>query len=166
MQCHSVLAPPLTRTSACLPPPPLHPPPPPSPRRRDYGGHDSRSHGNVIVVREYDGQVCYNAGDFNPGHETQIFDNLCVVPMGSDGTPNEMVGHTGSACDGGAHGSGALEAWNNSYFTPLARATVGCDRGVTNLSDVKPPFELGSSSNLMPSAEQIMAWARPKLLLD
>ena len=56
-------------------------------------------------MREYDGQVCYNAGDYNPGHETWIYGNICVVPMGSDGTPNEMVGHTGSACDGGAHGS-------------------------------------------------------------
>jgi len=133
--------------------------------KMDYGGYLSLFHDNLIVVREYDGQACYNAGDFNPGFESKIFSNLCVVPMGSDGTPNEMIGHTGSACDGKPAGSGALEAWNNSYFTPLAAATVGCGRGTVNLTDVKPPFEAGSTSNPMPQLADLLAWARSKILL-
>ena len=141
-------------------------PPPACSFLADYGGHDSRSHDNVIVVREYDGQACYNAGDYNPGHETWIFGNKCVVPMGSDGTPNEMIGHTGSACKGGAHGTGPLMAWNNSYYTPLAEAMVGCDGGEVKIADMPPPFELGSTSNLMPTALDIVSWGRAKLLLD
>ena len=114
-------------------------------------------------MREYDGQVCYNDDDYIEGYETKIFNNICVVPMGSDGTPNEMVGHTGSACTSGKT-AGVLQAFNNSYYTPQAAAVVGCSGGPVNLTAVTPPFEVGSTSNPMPSTDQIIAWGRSKIL--
>ena len=89
-----------------------------SPRLRirylqDYGGHDSASHDNVIVVRVYDGQSCINVGDYVPSHEQSFYNNTCVLPpTGSNGKDADRVAPSlgSQPCDGLPHGSGVLIA--------------------------------------------------------
>ena len=145
---------------------------PPSPRLRirylqDYGGHDSASHDNVIVVRVYDGQSCINVGDYVPSHEQSFYNNTCVLPpTGSNGKDADRVAPSlgSQPCDGLPHGSGVLIAYANRYYTEHNNASAVCGNGASvRVVDLPPPMEAGSSSHPLPDGLTIMAWAREKL---
>ena len=121
-----------------------------------------------MVVRLYDGQGCVNSGDYNAGHASALYDNKCVIPNKTGrNTDGEVVdANVGSACNGqGGSQSGNLQAWNNSFYTPIGNATVMCGRTAVRLVDVKPPFEKGSQSFTLPSPLQISQWGREKILM-
>ncbi len=130
-------------------------------------GHDSSSHDNVIVVREYDGQSCVNVGGWLPGHEDRIFNNTCVLPTaGSGGRDSELVSPNmgGSACGGQPPGSGVLIAYSNRYYTLKGNASTVCGDGTeTPIIAVPPPLEQGSSAHTLPTPAQIIDWAREKI---
>jgi len=46
--------------------------------KMDYGGHDSNFYNNLVLVMPYDGQNCYNVGDFFSGHQHAFYNNTCV----------------------------------------------------------------------------------------
>ena len=137
--------------------------------KMDYGGHDSASHDNVIVVREYDGQACINAGNYVPGHEQRVYNNTCVLPpAGSNGKDPDLVapniGSDPDPCGGTPHGSGALIAYDNRYYTLHDNATTRCGNGtVIRVVDLPPPMEAGSSSHPLPDSATIIAWGREKI---
>lgn len=136
--------------------------------KMDYGGHSSSFHDNVVIVRQYDGQACINAGDFVPGHEHRVYNNTCVLPpTGSNGKDADLVApFIGStACDGLPHGSGVLIAFDNRYYTRNDNASTRCDAGQdVRVVDLPPPMEAGSSSHALPDTPTIIAWGRAKVL--
>ena len=133
----------------------------------DYGGHDSSTHDNVIVVREYDGQACLNVGDYVPGHEQSSYNNTCVLPpTGSNGKDADLVAPSlgSQPCAGLPHGSGVLIAYANRYFTANSNASARCGDGTSvRVADLPPPMEAGSSSHPLPDGLTVMQWAREKL---
>jgi len=137
--------------------------------KMDYGGHDSESHDNVVVVRVYDGQSCSNAGDWVPGHEDRVYNNTCILPpTGSNGKDSELVspnmGSNPDPCGGAPWGSGALIAYSNRYYTLNGNASTRCGDGTeTPIVDVPPPLEAGSSAHTLPPPAQIIAWGREKI---
>ena len=124
-------------------------------------------HGNVVVVRVYDGQACINGGDFVPGYETSVFGNTCILPpAGSNGRDSELVDPNlgGNACQGLGPGQGALIAHTNAYYTLKGNATAHCGDGTeVRVLDLKPPMEAGSSAGTLPNASVIIAWGRAKI---
>ena len=131
--------------------------------KMDYGGHDSESYDNLIVVRTYDGQACINSGDYVPGHETRLSNNTCVLPpRGSNGRDPDVVSHVDQACFGPA--PGRLVAYGNHYHTLNDNATVQCGDGTSRrVVDMPAPFEEGSTSAPLPDTDTLLGWARAKL---
>lgn len=156
----------LRRVSIALP---ATPSPRRAPPRPADGGHDSKSHDNVVVVRQYDGQACINAGDYVPGHEQYVYNNSCILPpTGSNGRDPDLVapniGSSPDPCAGTPHGSGALIAYANRYYTLHDNATTRCGQGQEiRVVDLPPPMEAGSSSHALPDGDTIVAWGREKI---
>ena len=58
--------------------------------KMDYGGHDSIFESNVIVVRPYDGQNCYNMWNFVEGHQDRLNNNTCASNLSRAATTLEI----------------------------------------------------------------------------
>lgn len=131
----------------------------------DYGGHDSLFVNNVVSVRHYDGQSCFNTGDYVAGYESQLYGNTCVLPPdGSHGDPELVDSNLGGmACTGG--GPGAPIVHDNHYFTSTGRATASCDNGTTvDVLALPPPVEARSTAGFAPSPDVLTSWFRAKLI--
>ena len=147
--------------------------------KMDYGGHDSKYHGNVNVVHPYDGQQCVNVWEFAKSgnapcvggeedgacsHAHMFYNNTCVVLAdyfygtqqqeqctADDGTFNEDAR------------AGMVRLHDNAYFSPNGTVLLKCpdkhdevtlaflqSGGVENRSTAAP----------QPPDETIVQWAR------
>lgn len=141
--------------------------------KQDYGGHDSVYINNVNVVHQYDGQNCFNTWPFHPMHQHNYSNNTCVMLYDK---------HYGSAgdCHAANISSGIcrnvdptsgdqcmLDLSNNRYYTPYGNASVSCNGAEVPLADLQAGgVELGSTVDVLPSNEQIIAWGKAILKQD
>lgn len=125
-------------------------------RPKDFGGHDSRFHHNVIVA--INGQNCVGAAAFVPGHATHIFENDCIV------FHTERVDDLFENCNPGMDPTAILHGYNNRFYTPLGNASATCDHGgLRPLKDLPPGLEDNFTSSLLPDGDTIIQWGRDKL---
>ena len=135
----------------------------------DYGGHDSRFADNVIYRGRPggDGQNCFNSWPFLPGHGAEWSGNKCILPQ------DYNIGNLFHGCDcpgkTAPDGSGSSECGisfaDNQYFTANGSAFVACKKPMPTLQEWQKTTgsDKGSTSSVMPSDDQIMAWAKEKL---
>ena len=130
----------------------------------DYGGHDSIFESNVVVVRPYDGQNCFNSWEFVAGHQDHHFNNTCVIMGARNIHDVNMVINQGAGgvCDGGP---AAMIMHDNHYYTRDGNASVICGPtpwGVTiaDLREKFPAFEARSTASTIPAPETIIQWGR------
>ena len=125
---------------------------------------------NAHGTFRYDGQNCLNTWAFNPGHEHDFSDNVCVMLF-------DQYYASVSACDG-AHLAGSrceskegpteqcmCHVSANSYYSPFGNASMKCDgdADVPLGSLQEAGIEAGSTVGLLPSNAQIVQWAREAL---
>eukprot|EP00040_Diaphanoeca_grandis_P010287 m.52629 g.52629 ORF g.52629 m.52629 type:complete len:878 (+) comp21637_c0_seq1:31-2664(+) len=139
--------------------------------KMDYGGHDSKFHDNLVVNYPYDGQNCVNVGGFEQRHGDGFYGNKCLAGIGGKQKPSgcgdpscftgdargvDVVGHV-AQCD-----PEYIRLGNNSYYTPHGNVTLGCGSKELLIADVQKQFnvEIGSTSAVLPSDEEIVDWAR------
>lgn len=120
---------------------------------------------NLVVVRPYDGQNCFNVGEFKQGHQHVFTDNQCLV-LGCNGDCAETVGTLGGA--GGCGDPANLVLRNNSYFTKAGNASIKCsyrDKVPTPLPDVQSRFhiEQASTAAALPPVDDIIRMVRTKV---
>jgi hypothetical protein len=134
--------------------------------KMDYGGHDSIFHSNLVVVRPYDGQNCLNSWNFVPGHQDEHYNNTCVVMGARNPHDVDMVINQG---DGGVCGGGpdAMRVHDNRYYTTHGNASVICGgpwgMRIEDLRAKFPAFEARSTASTLPSADEVLQWARDVL---
>merc|ERR1712025_488523 len=112
--------------------------------KMDYGGHDSRFYGNLVVSVPYDGQNCVNLGSFKKGHGHAFYNNTCVSGVdqwgwsSGSGSPVDVdhsrkppnMNHVGSIaqCD-----PNIVEIHDNQYYSPDGNASIRCNGQYTLL---------------------------------
>lgn len=115
-------------------------------------------------MRHYDGQSCFNGGDFVPGFENAQYSNKCVLPPEGSGSDPDLVdtGIGSAACIGGGPGQPILH--DNAYYTASGRATANCGNGSrVSVLDLPPPVEARATVGTIPDDETLLAWFRAKL---
>ena len=133
----------------------------------DYGGSDSIFHGNVIVVRPFDGQNCANMWNFRPGHQHILYNNTCAIWQPNvTGNPRDadmvLTQNDCGACDKDRSATPIFH--DNRYYTTHGNASVNCGGPFgTTIADMQeqfPTFEVGSSFHTLPDADTVIQWAR------
>jgi len=120
--------------------------------KMDYGGHDSKFRGNLVLVRPYDGQNCFNVDQFKPGHAHQFMNNSCMI-LGCRGGCDELVG-TMARCED----KNGIQLTNNTYYTKGGNASVKCSNKIVPLEEVQQNFgkEHGSLKYTLPEEHKIL----------
>jgi hypothetical protein len=127
--------------------------------KMDYGGHDSLFTHNLILVRPYDGQNCYNMWTFKPGHAHRFTDNVCAV-LGCRGDCQELVG----AFAGCADGDGPITA-RNTYYTAASNASLQCSDQRHTIGEMQRKYglEAGSTWHALPEPNLMVQWVNDKI---
>ena len=138
--------------------------------KMDYGGSDSIFHGNVVVVRPYDGQNCQNMWAFVPGHQDILYNNTCVIwqpGVTGDSKSADMVLTQNDCGACGADRSATPFFHDNKYYTTHGNASVNCggDFGTT-IADMQmrfSDFEARSEWHALPTADEVIQFGRDVL---
>ena len=122
--------------------------------KMDYGGHDSVFEANLVIVRDYDGQNCFNVADFKEGHGDVFRNNTCVINGCRDAGCVDRVSHVAQCNAEIVHLAG------NRYYTLHGNASIECGGGVISLTEAqKKKLELGSTAAKLPSDATMLQWA-------
>ena len=127
--------------------------------KMDYGGHDSTFTKNLVVVRPYDGQNCYNLGDFKSGHIDRFEHNVCLLQPCGQPKCDEIVGHYLGPC---AEADKPILG-HNRYYTIHGNASVECGgEAIHPLQELQDKYgtEKGSIISTLPSDDQIIAMVK------
>jgi hypothetical protein len=132
--------------------------------KMDYGGHDSKFHDNLVLLRTYDEQNCFNLGDFLQGHGDVFYNNKCLLT--TDRGPDTYAFFY--QCDpSNVAGSMYIQLHDNEYFTFNGKAQVNCGGYNVSLSDLqKAGYDLGSTVSVFPEDAKVVSWAHDLLLAN
>lgn len=121
-------------------------------RLTSQGGHGSKFFSNLVITKP-GGGACIGNGPYLPGLGDAYYNNTCVLPGNTGG----MVGHI-SQCEETQN-----EMHDNKYYTATGNASLNC--GLVVDMYAKNGMEKDSTSDLLPSDEEMVAWARERLAL-
>jgi len=117
--------------------------------KSDFGGHDNYHHGNIYAYVGEPFCITVGATNMRNGHVDKFYSNKAVIT----GT---TVGHR-LKCNG----TGVTEVHDNEYYTSTgAVIECGVDLAVWQHSG----HDQGSSVSTLPTDEDIIDWAKAKLL--
>ena len=115
--------------------------------KNDFGGHDNDHHDNIYA---FAGKCMGDGSTQLPAHVDYFYDNKCI--LNSDGDYATFSGNDDKT------------AWpimgNNSVFTPNAKTSINGN----DLADFQAGgHDLGTTVDVTPSDDQIIAWAKDML---
>merc|ERR1712087_57432 len=138
----------------------------------DYGGYNVNFYNNLNVVwgNKAKNEACWNiAATHFEGPSNKVYGNRCIVYN----VNNEQGGPIVTVRAPTSHKGSALVMRNNSYFSVFGNTTwqMADGKGDKSLYDLDRiqtvlGFEEGSSVDVIPSNQQIVAWAKDVLNMN
>jgi len=137
----------------------------------DFGGHDSIFASNVVIVRPFDGQNCFNMWGFVPGHQDKLYNNTCSIwQPGVSGNPRDadlvLTQNDCGACNVKDRSATPI-FHDNHFYTTHGNASVNCGgEWGTTVADMQkkfPDFEVRSTWETLPDAATVVQWGRDVL---
>ena len=127
--------------------------------KMDYGGHDSVFGGNLVIVKPYDGQNCYNVGNFKKGDGDVFSNNTCVIIGCNNPKCVDKVGQA-AQCD-----SDTVSLSMNAYYTQHGNASLTCGGKSYTVKEAQATLglEKGSTWDVLPKDEEMVKWAKARL---
>lgn len=122
--------------------------------KMDYGGHGSKFFSNLVITKGDNG-ACIGNGPYLPGLGDAYYNNTCVV-QGDSGAKG-VVGYVAQCTET------QNEMHDNHYYTLPGNATLGSCGLVTGMF-AKNGMEKDSTSDVLPTDEEMVAWARARLV--
>lgn len=123
--------------------------------RPRQGGHGSKFWNNLVITKP-DGGDCIGNGPYLPGLGDAFFNNTCVLPG--------MAGASGNVGSVSQCEETQNDMHDNKYYTQAGNATLGRCGLVTDMF-AKNGMEKDSTSSTLPTDEEMVQWARQRLLL-
>lgn len=154
------------------------------------GGHGSKFWNNLVITKSDRNGDCMGLGGFEAGFGDEYYNNTCALP-GAAGLSGNVGGRRaidvfssspslrargmtplsprGVAClVAGVSGCEPDETamHDNKYFTTFGNATLRCGGGSYAIGDpalLEKGMEVGSTSGVLPTDEELVAWAKARL---